>query len=559
MIFTKLLSGIILMKKLCGTDCQKWFTITPPSARMIGKKFIEYRRTPEFKRLSEQGSEIRKKSKYGSTGGRDGYRKREQDRFEKTGKWAERHDRWLNIHVKPDGEFKNEAFKIITDTIELCAKHGINRETMAEETTAPTVDQHNSFKASCTLNEKEVGSAYMDCVPTDTVHGIPLGEENVRVTITVPKIKRILLPIPMNEATCIEEAVGGFVAWPKRLVVVQTSLSQASQGPSHAPNREAKGSKRTKKRARRKKIQSQPEVQQQPAQQELPSFDFGEIPLELRPLAYYAQNLMRDGTQIMCPLQQFVIGNDMPIYIGFEDVYHFISFKEISANNIMVYIRYLADCCARTSMDQRFKFISPVLVSPVQQNIDHAAYEGYVECGYFVLAFMREITFTVDGLSVLQANDFYTYADMSLVRQECATFVMRFPERGARAQPASARCATTTVSLGNRRGSASFPERGARPASALASESKERREILGYEIPSKARMVVNAWALGRDSEVWENAQSFQPERFIGSLVDLRGTNFEFLPFGAGRRMCPGITFAFANVELVLAQLLSHFD
>ncbi|GMN58849.1 hypothetical protein TIFTF001_027940, partial [Ficus carica] len=39
------------------------------------------------------------------------------------------------------------------------------------------------------------------------------------------------------------EAVGGFVAWPKRLVVVQTSLSQASQGPNHAPDREAKGSK----------------------------------------------------------------------------------------------------------------------------------------------------------------------------------------------------------------------------------------------------------------------------------------------------------------------------
>ncbi|GMN61280.1 hypothetical protein TIFTF001_030370 [Ficus carica] len=131
---------------------------------------------------------------------------------------------------------------------------------MAEETTTPTLDQHNNFKASCTLNEKKagpsvlqpmpnaskecqlfltnlvnegdvlvvIGKAYMDCVPTDTVHGIPLGEENVRVTITVPKLKRALLPISTNEATCIEEAVGGFVAWPKRLVVVQISLSQAS-------------------------------------------------------------------------------------------------------------------------------------------------------------------------------------------------------------------------------------------------------------------------------------------------------------------------------------------
>ncbi|GMN69335.1 hypothetical protein TIFTF001_038385 [Ficus carica] len=497
--------------------------------------------------------------------------------FEKKGKYAERHENWLNIRVKPDGSFKNEACKNIADKIddfseqqtqgsfesmgtediltkalgnaehsgriqgqskfvkqsqyfniagsnhenaevldmkrqlavlertvqELCAKHGINRKTMAEEQTAPIVNLHNSFKASYTLNEKGAeasdlktmpntskechlflpnlinggdvlsanGRAYMECVPTDMIHGIPLGEENVRVTITVPKLKGALLPIPTHEATSIEEAVGGFVAWPKRLVLVQTSLSQASKGPSHAPDREAEGSKRTKKRAGRKKIQSQPE---------------------------------------------FVIGDDVPIYIGFEDVYHFITFKEISVNSIMVYIRYLADYCARAGMDQRFEFISPVIVSPVQRVVDRAAYvreradyilqilrnasqgklflipynsgqhwvlavidpwddlvlyfnplgnepgddfkdlittalndwkilvgrgvrrrqnwetlidtarcpiqEGYVECGYFVLSFMREITLTVDGLTALQTKDFYTAADMSLVRQEWVSY-----------------------------------------------------------------------------------------------------------------------------------------
>ncbi|GMN66892.1 hypothetical protein TIFTF001_035954 [Ficus carica] len=397
------------------------------------------------------------------------------------GKWAERHTRWLDMRVKPDGEFKNAAFKIIADTIddfneqetqrsfesvgkddiltkalgnvehsgrirgqfktvqELCAKHGINLETMAEETIVPIVGQHNSFKTSCTLNEKEAGPSDPQPMP-NAIHGIPF-EENVRVTITVPKLKRALLPIPTNEATYIEEAVCGFVAWPKRLVVVQTSLSQASQGPSHAPDQEAEGNKRTKKRARRKKIQSQPEVQQQPVQQELPLFDFSQIPFELRPLAYYAQSSMRDGTQIACPLQQFVIGDDMPIYIGFEDVYHFITFKEIIANSRMVYIRYLADCCARAVIDlwdDSVLYFNPlgnksgddfkdliiigirkrrncetligILRCPIQ--------EGYVECGYFVLAFMREITLNVDGLVVLQTKDFYTDVDMSLVRQE---------------------------------------------------------------------------------------------------------------------------------------------
>ena len=64
-----------------------------------------------------------------------------------------------------------------------------------------------------------------------------------------------------------------------------------------------------------------------------------DIPFDLKPLAYYAQNSMRDGTQIICHQQQFVIGDAIPICIGFEDAYNFITFKEISANNIMVYIR----------------------------------------------------------------------------------------------------------------------------------------------------------------------------------------------------------------------------
>ena len=175
----------------------------------------------------------------------------------------------------------------------------------------------------------------MDCVPTDTVHGIPLGEGNVRVTISVPKFKHALLPVPTHEATYVEEAVGGFVAWPKKLVMLQSSLSQASRGPSQAPDPEATGRKRIKKRAGRKKPQSQPTVQQQTEEEDL-TFDFNEIPEGMRPLAYYAQSSLMDGSQIACPPQQ---PDEMPIYIGYEDVFHFITFKEISASSIMVYIR----------------------------------------------------------------------------------------------------------------------------------------------------------------------------------------------------------------------------
>ncbi|KVF33945.1 cytochrome P450 [Cynara cardunculus var. scolymus] len=65
--------------------------------------------------------------------------------------------------------------------------------------------------------------------------------------------------------------------------------------------------------------------------------------------------------------------------------------------------------------------------------------------------------------------------------------------------------------------------------------------------------------MGRDPKIWDDPLSFNPERFIGSKLDFKGQDFELLPFGSGRRMCPGMPSGIKSVQLILASLIREFD
>ncbi|XP_047168924.1 cytochrome P450 736A117-like [Vigna umbellata] len=84
-------------------------------------------------------------------------------------------------------------------------------------------------------------------------------------------------------------------------------------------------------------------------------------------------------------------------------------------------------------------------------------------------------------------------------------------------------------------------------------------KVKGYEIGAGTQVLVNAWAIARDSSCWDQPLEFKPERFLSSSIDLKGHDFELIPFGAGRRGCPGISFAIKIVEIVMANLVHQFD
>lgn len=86
-------------------------------------------------------------------------------------------------------------------------------------------------------------------------------------------------------------------------------------------------------------------------------------------------------------------------------------------------------------------------------------------------------------------------------------------------------------------------------------------EIGGYAVPKGSTVIFNVWAIMRDPVAWERPEEFMPERFLDMAeeVDFRGKDHKFMPFGTGRRLCPGLSMAKRVVPFILASLLHAFE
>ncbi|CAI0559071.1 unnamed protein product [Linum tenue] len=83
--------------------------------------------------------------------------------------------------------------------------------------------------------------------------------------------------------------------------------------------------------------------------------------------------------------------------------------------------------------------------------------------------------------------------------------------------------------------------------------------IAGYQIPKKSKIMINVTAISQDPRNWTEPERFYPDRSSNKTFDHKGPNFDYIPFGGERRICPGISFGSIVVDFLLASLLYHFD
>ena len=84
-------------------------------------------------------------------------------------------------------------------------------------------------------------------------------------------------------------------------------------------------------------------------------------------------------------------------------------------------------------------------------------------------------------------------------------------------------------------------------------------KLAGYDIPAESKVLVNAWWIGNNPDLWDQPEKFMPERFLPATTEAKSVDFRFLPFGAGRRSCPGSVIAMPLMAIVLGRIVQKFD
>nr|GMC57085.1 cytochrome P450 CYP82D47-like [Ipomoea batatas] len=99
------------------------------------------------------------------------------------------------------------------------------------------------------------------------------------------------------------------------------------------------------------------------------------------------------------------------------------------------------------------------------------------------------------------------------------------------------------------------------PVNGLRSSLQDCTLSQGYHVPAGTRLMINVWKIHRDESIWPEPNEFKPERFLTTHkhIDVRGQHFELIPFGSGRKSCPGIQLSLQTLHIFLATLLHCFD
>ncbi|XP_019195217.1 PREDICTED: geraniol 8-hydroxylase-like [Ipomoea nil] len=96
------------------------------------------------------------------------------------------------------------------------------------------------------------------------------------------------------------------------------------------------------------------------------------------------------------------------------------------------------------------------------------------------------------------------------------------------------------------------------PVSMIQRKVDHEVNLCGYTIPKDSQILINVWAIGRDPKIWENPLVFNPERFWNLEMDFKGQDFELIPFGVGRRICPRLSMAVRTIPVMLGSLVNSF-